>query len=512
MGLDPASKTFEQEQKAQIARVLAARQKLQDDLLGIDRKGGARATQEAAQSAVERAKAVEDVLKNQLTSEETRIKESADKRRQIADEAAAQRLTAEGPGNVLAIERELSDERLNIARQEAADLETLQLASLDKRMAAREVTLKAEIAAAGKNHSAATAAEEELTNLKEDAEKQRGKITADRAQAEQQLSKKTTQEQIKDAKELLKVIEDTEKDRLQARINLVDDQIALIEAQVEGEVITQADGMRQIRALQQQRLADTRTHYIQEAELAIKRIEAELGQTEMAHARIVKIRAGLADDLSALDVRQARETRESLNKQQQEYKRLAEGITSTMSDVFQDMLEGTLDLGKSIKSWFIKLIADLAAYAATHAIILPIITAVFGGAGGGAGSGASGIIGTILEAVGLGKGVLGALGSGSGTGAGTGTGGLADLLGLGTIAKSLNDMLGGNGLLGAFGSALSGLDRHAGQFCRQYFNGFGGADICDWGLWRQPRGWHRQCGAGAVGGLALLSGGASTGR
>ena len=319
---------------------------MQDKLLGIDRKGGAQAAQEAGQSAVERAKAVEDALANSLKTQTEQIKLAADEQRRIADEAASQRLSAEGPGAVEAIDRQRREARKAIAIQEAQDLEKIALESLSKQAAAREAVLKAEIAGAGKNTSAKVAAEEELTNLADVTAKQRVKIQADAAQAMQGISNKTFQEQAKAARELNKIIEETAQDQIQSRIDLMDDQINLIEAQVDAEVLTTQQGRDQIQAIHRARFAEIEGRYRRQAEVAAKAIEAELGQTETANAKIVQVYQDRDQKIAALQVQQQTQTRRALTEQEQEYKRLADGITGTMSDVFQDMLEGTLDLGQ----------------------------------------------------------------------------------------------------------------------------------------------------------------------
>ena len=148
-------------------------------------------------------------------------------------------------------------------------------------------------------------------------------------------------------------------------------------------------------------------------------------------------------------MQQQTQTQRALNEQAQEYKRLADGITSTMSDVFEDLLQGTFDLGASIKNWFIRLIADLAAYAAAHAEVLPIITSVLGGLPGQAGAG--GVAGTILGALGLGGGVGGSGGLG---------GGLGDLLGLAGLGQTVAGFFGPAGsITGLFESFAGGLNR-----------------------------------------------------
>ena len=250
---DPTGAEGQRRLQAEESRLVEARQELTNKLYAIDTKANTRAVQEAGQSALERAKAVEDALERSLKRQTEQVKLAADEQRGVEDEAASARLRAEGPGAIEAIDRQRREARKAIAIKEAKDLLKIEMDGLTDRAAARKAVLEAAIVGAGKNTSAQVAAQAELTGLEKKTQDERVKIQADAAQTLQGISNKTFQNQANDARELNKIIEETAQDQLQSQIDLMDDRINLIEAQVDAEVLTTQQGHAQIQAIHQER-------------------------------------------------------------------------------------------------------------------------------------------------------------------------------------------------------------------------------------------------------------------
>ena len=118
-----------------------------------------------------------------------------------------------------------------------------------------------------------------------------------------------------------------------------------------------------------------------------------------------------------------------------EWKKLGDKIQSSLSSAFQSVLTGSKTVFDLIKDAFIKLIADLAAYAITHQILLSLglgtsssststatgaaavggstlatIVSLFGGTSTSTSSGGSGTLGTASDALTVGSAASGALG------------------------------------------------------------------------------------------------------
>ena len=433
---------FEQRWNQAEATLLKQQKELLDKRAGINKGDAARAVQEAGQSAVERAKAVEDALAAQLQREERMIEMSADKRRQAIDTAASAALAEQGPGAVATIEARRQQDILRVAIETAQALEKLRLDTLKQQTAARETALQAEMAAAGKNLSAQTKAQEALKNLYAETEAERAKITQQRTNVEQQISKKSVDEQIKDARELNRLIQETAEDRLRASLDVSDAQITLIQAQVDGEILTYQEGAARIQAIQEQRIETTRQLYIMQAEAAIAAIDAEVRETALGQQQIAKIRAGLTDQLQGLNIQQQTQQQEHLNELTQGWRDWVQDVRGALGNFLFEWMDGQIDSIKdvldSLKSYFFRLIADMAAHAATKAIVVPIVGSLLGGFGG-----ASGAVGAATQGAGLLSQLLGIGGTGSADS------GLGAVQGLGLLA-SMRTVVSGftNGLTG----------------------------------------------------------------
>ena len=394
---------------------------------GIDKAAAAREAKEAVQSAVERAKAVEDVLKSSLQRQETMIEASADTQRRAIDEAARAAIVTQGPGVVEAEASKRAQALQKIATETAAKLETLRLETLDKQMAAREVTLKAEIAAAGKNLSAATAAQEELTNLTKVHEEQRAIITGKRLDADQKTSEQQAKAAIAHARDLNKILSEIEDDRIAGRIDLVDEQISLIEAQMQGEVLATQEGTAQIQALESKRFEDVRLQATRAAQVQIDEInrvvqatligtDARTQAETLAVEKVAQINQGLATTLQGIDIQQQTQQQTHLNELSKGWREWVKDVESGLGDFLVDVFEGQIksiqSLFDRLKNYFFRVIAEMVAYAATHQIVVPIVSTVLGGLGlaGAAGvpgagdaGGTGGLLKTGMSILGLGN-------------------------------------------------------------------------------------------------------------
>lgn len=160
-------------------------------------------------------------------------------------------------------------------------------------------------------------------------------------------------------------------------------------------------------------------------------------------ALIVRTRKAREREFAQISEQETKETQQELAKQQAEYHKFAKGIQDTLSQAFEGILNGSRSIFDSIKQLFIKLLADLAAAALTHAVIIPAIVQFFGsGSGGGSGGGGS-AFGSLAAVV---SGVSGAGGGTSGSGGG---GTFGDILGLAQQGSNLySSATSGGSLLG----------------------------------------------------------------
>lgn len=516
--LSPAE--FEKQWNQAQTHFLKRIKELKDKQAGIEKGASDRAVREAGETAVEIARAREEAQEASLKRQIAEVQEATSTQRRLIDEDFRAALKEQGPEAVTRLETARAEALLTVRREEAQAIQQIRLDDLEQSAELRKQTLQAEVEAAGTNLSAKRKALEALANLEQDTAAARATITKDTAKVEAELSKKSVDDLIKHAKELNKLRQQIDDDQRQAAITRVDEEIQLVEAQVEAEILTREQGLETIRGLQEKQFELTRTRLEQQAMLEIRAIEdgveqivkgsrmaqeahedgarkiaairtalaadiealnAEMdkgtvhniderrhaleetanfaiqqvnrevaanleGNDEIVQAKqlaaeqIRAINLGLTANLEALSLKQETQTLQHLTKQRESWRELAEGIADSLSSVFEKMFEGTQNLGEEIKKWFKKLIADLAAYALTNAVIIPILTSVFG-QGGAQGAG-----GQLLQGLlGMGGGGAGGIFKALGIGGTGGAGGLGDLLGLGTIAKSIGGFFGPGG-------------------------------------------------------------------
>ena len=183
----------------------------------------------------------------------------------------------------------------------------------------------------------------------------------------------------------------------------------------------------------------------------------------------VKLQEHEQASIQALQRATTEETAKELEKQQREYERFGQSVQRSIGSTIFDVLTGRIqsfkDLLGTVKDAFLRMLADMAAAAATKAIFTTVLPALLGAAGslagslglGGFGGSASGLLGGGSE-----NDLLRAHAA-SGAGAGSTLGTLSSLVGLGRTASSVSGYLGGptftsiaTGLFGGGSSAAAG--------------------------------------------------------
>ena len=488
-GLDPLLQDFEQVKAATEKRLLADRDKLNDQLLGIDRKAGIKAVGIAGNVAAERAREEVAALESGLARQLSATKIGFDQQRQLLDQELSDRLDRE-PAAHEAIAQEVGRRRREIAVEEAKALERIEITALNNLKTARLAVLDAEIAGAKGNQVQIATFQRQKVEVEQDTAAKILISQTKRAEVEQGLSKKTLDVRLAAAEAEQKAVEAANAAVLQSRIALSNAEQALIQAQVEGEVITKQEGAERLRVSQEQEFAMQRTRLQTQA-------AAEIAAAGDNAAQVKAIEQRLTHDLKMLGTQQLTTQQQLLNKQTEAWRQFGEDVQQTTSDLIFDFLKnGFAQIGKTFENlldYMLRLLADFAAMLA-RPIVMHIIASVVGGIAGALGPAIQGLFG--------GGGGLSGL---AGVGGAGGSGGLMNLLGLAGVA---NQGLGGtSGLMNLFGPtssvgiALSGFTNMLDQGAAAI-----GGSIADlFGLTTLPA-----SGLGALGGLAGIGGGLYT--
>lgn len=443
------------------------------------------ALQDQSQSAERAAKTAGDIVARERRAAADEEKRFFDERKQreSALQAAPGVLQAEGQataarlqGNLDAIRRHYAEQRqmamqfaqeqLQEAPREAqaigaareAALQQLQQREAQALLAGRETianqelavqqrVLTAQIAAAGDAQDKIAVLEAKRPALLAAHEATIADIRADRAALDAKTAEQGTAAIEKELATRAKAEEQhaaqlvkLEQQRLQGRISGADAEMALVRAQIDGEVVTYQDGMAQIRSIQDQRLEDMKRLYELEAESAVNRLKREVTDTQDRTDEIVAIYETRDEKIRQLDVRRATEEQTLLNRQlreqERDYERFVERVENTLGDflfkIFDGQIKSIKDLFESLKSSFFRMIADMIAFAAARPITV-LITGVLSSIAGAF----SPAIGQALTgALGLGT---AALGGGAG---GAGSGGIGTLEGVGLLT-SMRTIAGG---------------------------------------------------------------------
>jgi tape measure domain-containing protein len=474
--------------KQQVADEARARerQKLLEDEAAGRKKFAAdeAAARQGAQDAAARARANVGLTQERVNQEKIALEQIQALREQALerDYATAVANTQQTKTAQEDIERAFAIRRLDITRQSALEDAALQertaITIRDSRIAAiKAADAAAQAAAAGpeataesqinaNKRSAASAIELQTVTLAAETAKQEAaaKRTAAEADYEKGVSavvKGERASQIKITEEQLKRESELRQQALQSQSGILDAEKELIQAQVEGLVLTREEGIARTQALEVQALENRRAQlegaFTEELRVLQKRVDAN----EAAQAEITALETKHQGDLQALNIQQQTLEQTHRNELLKGWRDWVHDVQSTLSGVLVDVFEGEVDSIKdvfdSLKSYFFKILADMIAYAATNAIIVPIISTVLGGFGGGASGG-------LLSAVGLGASLIGG-GAGGEGGTGGGAGGAGGgLMGTGStlltgagLARTLYSYLGIDSLLGSVKTGFSAL-------------------------------------------------------
>lgn len=206
--------------------------------------------------------------------------------------------------------------------------------------------------------------------------KKRAQIVADQAAYERSIDDQTT-------KQRQKVLDEIAKAQAKSTRTVIDD---MEQANAKKLALAIADGAN---TMQQEELKAAGVAQIQEKQRELE----EKFQADLAQIRARGTKTQLDDLQAALDKKlamyeregrsatqlaefaaaaQAQIARKALDEQAAEWKKLGGKIESSLSSAFQSILTGSKSVFDLIKDAFIKLIADLAAYAITHQILLSL--------------------------------------------------------------------------------------------------------------------------------------------
>lgn len=383
LGLDPLSPAFEQERKGAEGRLLKQQKDLQDKLLNIEKEG----RQGRATAASQYARGQEEQLEAALNRQLNITKAGFDQQRQQLDQELGARLQRE-PNAYAAIADEVKQRRQAIALAEAKEIERITVEGETKRLAATEARLNAERA---QRPVDAAAIEADRVKAAADAEARIQAARTRTAEVERGLSQKSLDDALKDAQAAAQARSRVIEAELEGRQQVIAAEKGLIQAQVEGRVLTEAEGLARIKALQQEEF-DNALQLIDERTTAEKRaIQDRLGQTEEAQALMLEIEKRAAADAQALKIEQQEEQQELLNNQLAEYERFAERVENFLNDVVTQFLTGTLNALEFFKTLLIRTLANIVS-----SVIAPFITAISSSVVGGLGQAIGGAFGASL--------------------------------------------------------------------------------------------------------------------
>ena len=450
-------------------RITAARNKAEaDELAAIDAKN--QAADAGRQAATARNAALIQLSQERVKLELAEAKQVQALRAQALETDYQDALTSsvKNKADQELVERAFAIRRLDMARQTALEevaieeeaalkIRDAKLKALDSRVDALTGPKKTDESEAAANKKlAAVAIERKTITIAAQTEMQEAASKRTEAEADYEKGLTTIQsgELEKRLTSTLKLEQRTaeaDQKRLQASIAVSDAQIELVEARVDGNVLTEQEGFNQIRLIMDQRLDATRQLYMTEADIALARITAEVAATEDGQAQIADIKERLGERLHALDLRRETETQTFLNKQAQEYERFSERVVDFLDDIFRGLMTGTLNAVDFFKNLLIRSLSNIASN-----ILGPLVASLSASVVGMAGS----IIPGIGQA--LGMGAVSALGSGGSSGSGIGT-----LQGVGLLASMRT-------VAGAFTNGLTGLTKTmlaAGSSISTFFGG-----------------------------------------
>ena len=356
------------------------------------------------------------------------------------------------------IETAFAIRRLDMARQSAREDATLQekaaIQARDTKIAAIKAADAAAQAAAtdpkataeaqvtASKRSAAAAIELQTVTLAaqnsiQEAVKKRTEAEAAYEKGVSAVVKGERADQIKITEAQLQREAQMRQQALQGQDAILSAQTALVQAQVDGQVITREEGFARIHAIEVQEM-DIRRELLETSfQEELRQMERRVAANEATEADISAIRARHMQDIQSLNLQQETQQQEHLNELSRGWREWVNDVRGALGDFLFRWMDGQVhgikDLLNDLKSYFFRLIADMVAYAATRAIVIPIVTAVLGGGGG-----VTGTLGQVATGAGL---LSQFFGGGTGGGGGMMDMGGSALGGLG-LANQVNSLFG----------------------------------------------------------------------
>jgi hypothetical protein len=428
-----------------------------------------------------REKAMVQLTQAQIRQEAAALEETQALRAQALEQdyADAMAHTVKTKADQLDVERAFAIRRLDIQRLSALEEARLQEQAAVKIRDAKLAAIAAEEAAARAARGAPgqTAAEQEAASKRlaalaverqtvvVDAEQAMAKAREQRAAADAAYEKGTTQLVRNEKAEQLKITAaqaQREAELRQGALSVQQETLSaerqLVEAHVEGLVLTREEGFARIGQIEQNAYEVRRAQLDAQLKEDIRRMEDRLTAEGVAADQIaeihVQMQAQANTRLAALDVEHQAQQQHHLNALQEGWIQWVKDVEGALGDFLFDWFSGQIDsiedLLDGLKNYFFRILADMIAQAATKAIIIPVVQQFLGGVGGAAGA---------AQAAGAVGGLFGRAGGG---------GGLADMLlqGLG-----LAQLFGPTGTLGQGFTWLSDSLMNAASQLSTFFGG-----------------------------------------
>lgn len=343
------------------------------------------------------------------------------------------------------IERAFAIRRLDVTRLGVQEDMALQVKAAQQARDAKLAALDAEVADSGvanaktqaeaEAHSkklAAIAVQRQTAEVDYQADlveiaKKRAESEAAYIKGVSSLEKAARLEQMRLAEQVASQESQLQQQTLQSRATGLDAEKALVQAQVDGLVLTREEGLAQTQAIEDQALEIRRAQLNQAFAEELRLMEKRVAEEGATQDQITQLRANHELDLAALDNQQAAQQLQHRNELLRGWIDWVKDVQGALGNFLFEWMDGQVDSIKdvleSLKSYFFRILAEMVAKAAVSAIVIPIVTSVLGGAGGGEG-GASGLLGGLGQAASI-TGILGKL---FGLGGGAEGGGLFGLL------------------------------------------------------------------------------------
>ena len=162
---------------------------------------------------------------------------------------------------------------------------------------------------------------------------------------------------------------------LQGQASILSAETELVQAQVEGLVLTREEGIARTQALEQSALAVQRALLEEQFQEELRQLERRVAANEATEADIPAIRARHTHDLQVINIQQQAQAQEHRNELLEGWREWVRDVRSALGDFLFRWMDGQItsikDVLNDLKSYFFRIIADMVAYAATQADYCP---------------------------------------------------------------------------------------------------------------------------------------------